>query len=164
MSDTSGGTALKPFSRGGRFSGSAGSAGISITLRTAQLPFFPRPRGTTSRRTTTGPSMRRLHRQIRRSFSGRGQAAAPAPSVAPRRGQVPAGGGACPDPRCAACVHTCRQQQLGVNAVLHHVRRAPFGGNHGVVPQVPPEVVCQVLRSSIDLPFALELECIRDPS
>ena len=34
MSDTNGGTALKPFSSGGRFSGSAGSAGISITLRT----------------------------------------------------------------------------------------------------------------------------------
>src|SRR5205823_3997008 len=41
MSVTNGGTALKPFSNGGSFSGSAGSAGISITLRTAHFPFFP---------------------------------------------------------------------------------------------------------------------------
>src|SRR2546430_7543874 len=41
MSVTNGGTALKPCSRGGRFPGSAGSAGISITLRTAHLLFLP---------------------------------------------------------------------------------------------------------------------------
>ena len=41
MSVISGGTALKPLSNGGSFSGSAGSAGISITLRTAHLPFLP---------------------------------------------------------------------------------------------------------------------------
>src|SRR5438876_8059355 len=41
MSDTNGGTALKPFNRGGSFSGSAGSAGISITFRTAHLLFLP---------------------------------------------------------------------------------------------------------------------------
>src|SRR5207249_5045833 len=41
MSVTNGGTALKPCSRGGRFSGSAGSAGISITFRTAHLLFLP---------------------------------------------------------------------------------------------------------------------------
>src|SRR2546428_11501384 len=41
MSDTTGGTALKPFSSGGRSSGSAGSAGISIPLRTAHFPVFP---------------------------------------------------------------------------------------------------------------------------
>src|SRR5262245_9401149 len=37
MSVTSGGTALKPFNTGGRRSGSAGSAGISITFLTAHL-------------------------------------------------------------------------------------------------------------------------------
>ena len=41
MSDTNGGTALKPCSKGGNFSGSAGSAGISMTLRTAHLAFLP---------------------------------------------------------------------------------------------------------------------------
>ena len=35
---TNGGTALNPFSSGGSFSGSAGSAGISITFRTLNSP------------------------------------------------------------------------------------------------------------------------------
>ena len=39
MSVTSGGTAPKPFSSGGSRSGSAGSAGISITLRIFHCPF-----------------------------------------------------------------------------------------------------------------------------
>jgi hypothetical protein len=39
MSVTSGGTAPKPSSIGGSFSGSAGSAGMSMTLRIAHLPF-----------------------------------------------------------------------------------------------------------------------------
>src|SRR5690606_4265321 len=38
MSLTRGGTAAKPWSSGGRVDGSAGSAGISITFRTAQSP------------------------------------------------------------------------------------------------------------------------------
>src|ERR1700756_3322387 len=41
ISETKGGTALKPFNKGGRVSGSAGSAGISITLRTAHLLSLP---------------------------------------------------------------------------------------------------------------------------
>lgn len=39
MSVTSGGTAPNGASAGGSRSGSAGSAGISMTLRTSQLPF-----------------------------------------------------------------------------------------------------------------------------
>jgi hypothetical protein len=50
------------------------------------------------------------------------------------------------------------EEQLGVDAVLHHVRRAPFGGDHGVVPEVPPEVVRQVLRPALLLPLPLQLE------
>src|SRR6266508_1624257 len=38
MSDTSGGTALKSLSIGGSFSGSAGSAGISITFFKSHAP------------------------------------------------------------------------------------------------------------------------------
>src|SRR5207248_6259245 len=43
MSVTNGGTALKPFNSGGSWSGSAASAGISITLRTCHeaFPFEP---------------------------------------------------------------------------------------------------------------------------
>ena len=54
-----------------------------------------------------------------------------------------------------------RQQQLGVHAVLDHVRRAPFGGDHRVVPEVPPEVVGQLLRAAVLLPLALQLERLR---
>src|SRR5262245_22595889 len=43
ISVTSGGTALKPFNSGGRSSGSAGSAGISITFFAAHFPFLPLP-------------------------------------------------------------------------------------------------------------------------
>src|SRR4051794_38091949 len=53
------------------------------------------------------------------------------------------------------------QQQFGVGAVFHHVRRAPFGRNHRVVPQVPPEVVSQLLRATILFPRTLQLECVR---
>ena len=41
MSVTSGGQALNPCSSGGRFAGSAGSAGISMTLVTFHVPFAP---------------------------------------------------------------------------------------------------------------------------
>src|SRR5437762_9429506 len=40
MSVTSGGTALKSFSIGGSFSGSAGSAGISITFFVSHVPLL----------------------------------------------------------------------------------------------------------------------------
>ncbi len=44
MSVSSGATALKSLSGGGSFSGSAGSAGISMTLRMFQLSFLPSSR------------------------------------------------------------------------------------------------------------------------
>src|ERR1700759_1438954 len=50
------------------------------------------------------------------------------------------------------------QQQLWVDAVLDHVRRAPFRGNHCVVAQVPPEVVGELLRAAILFPGALQFE------
>ena len=51
-----------------------------------------------------------------------------------------------------------RQEQLGVEPVLHHVGRSPLARDHGVVAQVPEEVVRQVLRPAILLPAALHLE------
>ena len=53
------------------------------------------------------------------------------------------------------------QQQLGVEAILHHVRCAPFRSNHGVVPQMPPEIVRQLLRTTILFPLPLQLEGVR---
>src|SRR5580704_17874238 len=53
------------------------------------------------------------------------------------------------------------QQQFRVKAVLYHIRRSPFGGNHGVVPEVPPEVVRQILGAALLLPWALQLKRLR---
>src|ERR671910_11912 len=44
------------------------------------------------------------------------------------------------------------QEDLGVEPALDHIRRAPLAGDHGVVAQVPPKVVGEVLRSPIDFP------------
>ena len=50
------------------------------------------------------------------------------------------------------------QEQLGVHAVLHHVRRAPLAADHHVLTQVPGEVVGQVLRPALTLPAPADLE------
>src|ERR1700761_664827 len=50
------------------------------------------------------------------------------------------------------------QQQLRVGAVLDHVRRTPFRGDHGVVSEVPPEVVGELLRAAILFPGSLQFE------
>ena len=52
------------------------------------------------------------------------------------------------------------QQQLGVHAVLHHVRRAPLTGDQRLVPKMPEEVIGQVLRPTLLLPAALHLEAV----
>ena len=46
----------------------------------------------------------------------------------------------------------------GIDAVLDHVRRAPLAGEHGVVAEVPPEVVGELLRAAVDLPGAQRVE------
>src|SRR5215468_8305245 len=53
------------------------------------------------------------------------------------------------------------QQQLRVYTVFYHVWRPPFGGDEGVVPQVPPEVIGQLLWATILFPRALQLKCVR---
>src|SRR5271167_3835857 len=99
MSVMNGGTALKPGRKDGNFSGSAGSAGISITLRTAHLPFLPpssryhiQIEAERSLSETTTPANHRF-------FGDRGRAAARASSVAPHLAPVPADDVACPGPR-----------------------------------------------------------------
>src|ERR1700691_2969651 len=44
------------------------------------------------------------------------------------------------------------QQQLGIDTVLHHVRRAPFAGDGNVVAKVPSEIVAELLRTALDFP------------
>src|SRR5829696_7431555 len=50
------------------------------------------------------------------------------------------------------------QEYLGVEPALDHIRRAPLAGDHGVVAQVPPEVVGEVLWSPLDLPSSQRVE------
>src|SRR4029434_10950704 len=44
-------------------------------------------------------------------------------------------------------------QQIRLQTVFDHLRGAPFRADEGVMEQVPPEVVAQVLVTSIDIPF-----------
>ncbi len=50
------------------------------------------------------------------------------------------------------------EQQFRVQAVLDHVRRAPLAGDHRVMAEVPPEIIGQILRSTIYLPLAKYIE------
>ena len=52
------------------------------------------------------------------------------------------------------------EQHLGHEPVLERVGRAPFAGHHGVVAEVPPGVVAELLRAAIDLPAAERLEAL----
>src|SRR5438132_5622618 len=60
------------------------------------------------------------------------------------------------------------EQQVWNQAVLDHVRRAPFAGDHRVVAEMPPEIVGEVLRPSVHLPLAEHVEGVvveeEDPS
>ena len=44
------------------------------------------------------------------------------------------------------------EQQLGDQPVLEHVGRAPLAGHHGIVAEVPPQVVRELLRPAVHLP------------
>ena len=52
------------------------------------------------------------------------------------------------------------EQQLGHDAVLDHVRRAPLAGDQRVVAEMPPEIVGEVLRAAVDLPAAEHIEAL----
>ena len=52
------------------------------------------------------------------------------------------------------------EQDLGVDPALHHVRSAPLAGDRGVVSEMPPEVVGELLRASVELPAALHRESV----
>src|ERR1041384_8839697 len=52
------------------------------------------------------------------------------------------------------------EQQLRDHAALDHLRRAPLARQQGVVAEVPPEVVGEVLRPAIALPAAAAVEAL----
>ena len=49
-------------------------------------------------------------------------------------------------------------QQVRLETGLDHIRKAPFAGDHGVMPQVPPEIVSQELWSAIDFPLTQHIK------
>jgi hypothetical protein len=51
-------------------------------------------------------------------------------------------------------------EQIGIDATLDHVGRAPFAGNERVMPEVPPEVVGQILRTAVCFPVAFDGEIL----
>src|SRR5438309_7001414 len=55
---------------------------------------------------------------------------------------------------------TATQQNFRVYAILHHVGRSPFAADDRVESQVPPEIVCELLRSSVQLPLSEDLEAL----
>jgi hypothetical protein len=46
------------------------------------------------------------------------------------------------------------EQELRHDAPLDHTGRSPLAGEQDIVPEMPPEIVGQLLRSPIDLPAA----------
>src|SRR6185369_16476219 len=61
-----------------------------------------------------------------------------------------------PDMQLVAIAAT--QQNLWIHAILHHVRRSPFAGDHRVVSQMPPEIVSKFLRATIQFPLSEKVE------
>jgi hypothetical protein len=52
------------------------------------------------------------------------------------------------------------KQYVRNDAILYHVGCAPLATDHGVVTQVPPEIVGKVLVSPVFLPLALDLKIL----
>ena len=52
------------------------------------------------------------------------------------------------------------QQDLGIDAALNHVGRAPLARDRRVVAEMPPEVVGEFLGAAVELPAAFDRERI----
>src|SRR5713101_5412500 len=50
------------------------------------------------------------------------------------------------------------EQQVGLQSVFDHVRRAPLAAQQGVETQMPPEIVMKKLRSTVHFPLAQNVE------
>ena len=53
------------------------------------------------------------------------------------------------------------EKNVGIEAVLDHIGRAPFAGDEGVVAEMPPKIVMEILRAALDFPFAEDVEGFR---
>src|SRR5258705_13419191 len=52
------------------------------------------------------------------------------------------------------------QQNLRIHSLAHHVGSSPFAADDGVVSQVPPEIICKFLRTTIQFPLPENLEAL----
>src|SRR5258708_6170956 len=50
------------------------------------------------------------------------------------------------------------EQDLGDEAILERVRRAPLAGDERVISEMPPGVIGEALRPAVDLPAAEDVE------
>ena len=46
------------------------------------------------------------------------------------------------------------KKQFPIHAVFHHGGSAPFARDHGVVTEVPPEIIREILRAAVDFPWS----------
>jgi hypothetical protein len=61
-------------------------------------------------------------------------------------------------PEVQATAIFAAEQNLGHQPVLERVRRAPLTGHHGIEAEMPPGIVAELLRPTIDLPASERLE------
>ena len=152
---------MKPLSTGGRWSGSAGSAGISITFLTAHL----------------SPSRYQVQIEDERFFEAddaideavglgrivrRPQLEHQLILVAEVDGLQMLARVQIPEVQPAAVFGA--EQHLGNQAVLEGIGRAPLAGHHGVVTEMPPGVIGELLRAAIHLPAGRARRKSRGPS
>src|SRR5215471_8700179 len=56
---------------------------------------------------------------------------------------------------------TTLEQNFRIHSRLNHARRTPLAGDHGVVTQMPEEVVVKILGTALDLPLAEDIKTLR---
>src|SRR5215475_14639674 len=53
------------------------------------------------------------------------------------------------------------QQQFRINPAFYHLRRAPLACDHGVMAEMPPEIVGEKLRATVLFPSPADLKTFR---
>ena len=52
------------------------------------------------------------------------------------------------------------EEFVGLQAVLDHIGSAPFAGDHGIMAEMPPEIVGQTLGAAIHFPLAKHIKAL----
>ena len=158
MSVISGGTAPNGCRIGGSCSVSAGSGGIVMIFSRAHGAVggaLPQPDrgGQVGRRGDDADEPVRLRRVVRRPQLEHHLVLGPEVDLLHVLARLEV-----PDVQPVAVL--VAEQQLADQAVLDHLRRAPLARDDGVVVEVPPEVVRELLRAAVVLPGALDREVV----